>query len=228
MFERLIALFGQDRFTKLEKARVLVVGLGGVGGYALEALVRSGVKNITIVDGDVVEESNLNRQIISNNKNIGISKCEAAAERALSINKNANISIIYKFITEDNFNDLLVNKYDYVIDACDDVKVKLLLMKHANKYKLVSSMGTANKTDPSKLSITTLDKTSGDPLAKVMRRELRKRGINHLDVVTSTELPIKPISFEEGDERTPASSPFVPPSAGLLIASIVCKNIMNA
>ena len=146
MFERLIALFGQDRFTKLEKARVLVVGLGGVGGYALEALVRSGVKNITIVDGDVVEESNLNRQIISNNKNIGISKCEAAAERALSINKNANISIIYKFITEDNFNDLLFNKYDYVIDACDDVKVKLLLMKHANKYKLVSSMGTAKNT----------------------------------------------------------------------------------
>ena len=123
MFERLIALFGQDRFTKLEKARVLVVGLGGVGGYALEALVRSGVKNITIVDGDVVEESNLNRQIISNNKNIGISKCEAAAERALSINKNANISIIYKFITEDNFNDLLVN------NSVMFIKVLLLIFK---------------------------------------------------------------------------------------------------
>ena len=213
MFERLIALFGQDRFTKLEKARVLVVGLGGVGGYALEALVRSGVKNITIVDGDVVEESNLNRQIISNNKNIGISKCEAAAERALSINKNANISIIYKFITEDNFNDLLVNK-------CDDVKVKLLLMKHANKYKLVSSMGTANKTDPSKLSITTLDKTSGDPLAKILRKKVKENRIRtKFKVVSSTEVPTK------NKDKVLGTVCYMPGVAGLLCASYVINDI---
>ena len=220
MFDRLIVLFGQDRFTKLEKARVLVVGLGGVGGYALEALVRSGVKNITIVDGDVVEESNLNRQIISNNKNIGISKCEAAAERALSINKNANISIIYKFITEDNFDDLLVNKYDYVIDACDDVKVKLLLMKHANKYKLVSSMGTANKTDPSKLSITTLDKTSGDPLAKILRKKVKENRIRtKFKVVSSTEVPTK------NKDKVLGTVCYMPGVAGLLCASYVINDI---
>ena len=206
MFERLIALFGQDRFTKLEKAKVLVVGLGGVGGYALEALVRSGVKNITIVDGDVVEESNLNRQIISNNKNIGISKCEAAAERALSINKNANISIIYKFITEDNFNDLLVNKYDYVIDACDDVKVKLLLMKHANKYKLVSS--------------TTLDKTIGDPLAKILRKKVKENRIrNKFKVVSSTEVPTK------NKDKVLGTVCYMPGVAGVLCASYVINDI---
>ena len=133
------------------------------------------------------------KSFIRNNKdNIGISKCEAAASRAVAINKDINISIIYKFITADNFNDLLVNKYDYVIDACDDVNVKVLLMKHANKYKLISSMGTANKTDPSKLCITTLDKTSGDPLAKVLRKRIKDERIRtKFKVVSSTEVPVK-------------------------------------
>lgn len=221
MFERLISLIGKDRFEKLADAKVLIVGLGGVGGYALEALVRSGVKNITIVDGDVVEESNLNRQIISNKDNIGISKCEAAASRAVAINKDINISIIYKFITADNFNDLLVNKYDYVIDACDDVNVKVLLMKHANKYKLISSMGTANKTDPSKLCITTLDKTSGDPLAKVLRKRIKDERIRtKFKVVSSTEVPVK-----KKDNKALGTVAFMPGIAGLLCASYVINDI---
>lgn len=222
MFERLIALIGHDRFKSLEKAKVLVVGLGGVGGYALEALVRSGVKNITIVDGDVVEESNLNRQIISNNSNIGMSKCEAAAERILEINKNVNLNIIYKFINEDNFNDLLINKYDYVIDACDDIKVKLLFMKNANKYKLISCMGTANKTDPSKLSITTLDKTSGDPLAKKLRKMVKDERIRtKFKVVSSTEVPTK------NKDRVLGTVCYMPGVAGLLCASYVINDIVK-
>ena len=227
MFERLIALFGQDRFTKLEKARVLVVGLGGVGGYALEALVRSGVKNITIVDGDVVEQTLVSNasEILSLELKVGtydrVNDCDLdISERALSINKNADISIIYKFITEDNFNDLLVNKYDYVIDACDDVKVKLLLMKHANKYKLVSSMGTANKTDPSKLSITTLDKTSGDPLAKTLRKKVKENRIRtKFKVVSSTEVPTK------NKDKVLGTVCYMPGVAGLLCASYVINDI---
>lgn len=220
MFDRLIALIGNDRFKKLEKAKVLVVGLGGVGGYALEALVRSGVKNITICDGDVVEESNLNRQIISNNSNIGISKCEAAAKRAVGINSNVNITIIYKFITEENFYDLLVSKYDYVIDACDDLKVKILLMKNANKYKLISCMGTANKIDPSKFSITTLDKTSGDPIAKILRKKVKEERIRcKFKVVSSTEVPTK------NKEKILGTVAFMPGIAGLLCASYVINDI---
>lgn len=218
MFERLIALIGKDRFKKLEKAKILVVGLGGVGGYALEALVRSGIKNITIVDGDIIEESNLNRQIISNNKNIGLSKCEAAAQRALEINKNVNINIIYKFINEDNFNDLLINKYDYVIDACDDIKVKLLFMKHASKYKLISCMGTANKTDPSKLEITTLDKTNNDPLAKKLRKLVKENKIRtKFKVVSSSEVITK--------NKTLGTVCYMPGIAGLLCASYVINDI---
>lgn len=220
MFDRLIALIGKDRFERLASAKVLIIGLGGVGGYAFEALVRSGIKNITIVDGDVVEESNLNRQIISNNNNIGISKCEAAAKRALEINKDINISIIYKFVTADNFKDLLVNKYDYVIDACDDINVKLLLMKYANKYKLISSMGTANKTDPSKFSITILDKTSGDPLAKILRKKVKEQKIRtKFKVVSSTEVPTK------NKDKILGTVSYMPGIAGLLCASYVINDI---
>ena len=220
MFDRLIALIGKDRFERLASAKVLIIGLGGVGGYAFEALVRSGIKNITIVDGDVVEESNLNRQIISNNNNIGISKCEAAAKRALEINKDINISIIYKFVTADNFKDLLVNKYDYVIDACDDINVKLLLMKYANKYKLISSMGTANKTDPSKFSITTLDKTSGDPLAKILRKKVKEQKIRtKFKVVSSIEVPTK------NKDKILGTVSYMPGIAGLLCASYVINDI---
>lgn len=220
MFDRLIALIGKDRFEKLASVKVLIIGLGGVGGYALEALVRSGVKNITIVDGDVVEESNLNRQIISNNNNIGMSKCEAAAKRAVEINKDINISIMYKFLTEDNFKDILVNKYDYVIDACDDIKVKLLLMRHANKYKLISCMGTANKTDPSKFEITSLDKTSGDPLAKVLRKKIKEERIKtKFKVVSSSEVPIKK------DNKVLGTVSYMPGIAGLMCASYVINDI---
>ena len=138
MFERLISLIGKDKFSRLQKVNVLVVGLGGVGGYAFEALVRAGIINITIVDGDVIEESNLNRQIITSSKLIGEAKVTAAKTRALEINPNLNITTIDKFIDESNFDELIMSKkFNYVIDACDDINLKFLLIKNANKYKLI-------------------------------------------------------------------------------------------
>ena len=218
MFERLINLIGKDKFSSLQKVNVLVVGLGGVGGYAFEALVRSGIVNITIVDGDTVEESNLNRQIISSNNNIGLPKVEVAKSRALEINPNLNIDARFLFINEDNFNSLFDKKYDYVIDACDDLGVKLLLIKNANKYKLVSSMGTANKFDPSKFQITTLDKTSNDPIARILRRKVKELKIRRkFKVVSSTEVP------SQKDKL--GTNSYIPGISGLLCASYVVNDI---
>ena len=192
MFERLITLINEESFNKIQAKNVLIVGVGGVGGYAFETLVRSGIINITIVDGDVVENSNLNRQIISNINVIGKPKVLVAKERALSINPNANIKVINEFITENNFNILLEDKYDYVIDACDDLKLKILLIKNASNYKLISSMGTANKMDMTKFSITTIDKTSNDPIARIIRKKVKDEKMRtKFKVVSSTEPPIK-------------------------------------
>ena len=220
MFERLISLIGKDRFKKLQEVNVLVVGLGGVGGYALEALVRSGITNITIVDGDKVEESNLNRQIISSNKNIGLAKVEVAKTRALEINSNLNIDCKEIFINEDNFKDIFDKKYDYVIDACDDLNVKFMLIKYANKYKLVSSMGTANKFDPSKFQITTLDKTSNDPIARILRKKVKESHLRRkFKVVSSTESP--------SQKEILGTNSFIPGIAGLLCASFVFNDIIK-
>ena len=218
MFERLIKLIGKDKFTKLQEVNVLVVGIGGVGGYAFEALIRSGIKNITIVDGDKVEESNLNRQIITSNKNIGLPKVEVAKNRALDINPELNIDAKELFITEDNFNEIFDKKYDYVIDACDDLNVKLMLIKNANKYKLVSSMGTANKFNPSLFQITTLDKTSNDPIARILRKRVRDMHLHRkFKVVSSTEPPAQ--------KEALGTNSYVPGIAGLLCASYVVNDI---
>lgn len=219
MFERLITLIGKDKFNKLQKVNVLVVGLGGVGGYAFEALIRSGITNITIVDGDIIEESNLNRQLITSNKNLGKSKCDVAKERALEINKDANINVINEFLTKDNFNDLIdINRFDYVIDACDDIDIKVLLIRYSNKYKLVSSMGTANKINPSLFSITTLDKTSNDPIARILRRRIKEEKIKRkFKVVSSIETPIP--------SKKLGTNSYIPGIAGLLCASYVINDI---
>jgi tRNA threonylcarbamoyladenosine dehydratase len=218
MFERLISLIGQDKFKRLEQANVLVVGLGGVGGYAFEALIRSGIKNITIVDGDVIEESNLNRQIIASKNNIGLSKTEEAKTRALDINPDLNIKTINEFINQDNYDLLIKDKYDYVIDACDDINVKIFLIKNANKYKLVSSMGTANKTNPSLFSVTELDKTTNDPIARILRNKVKEEKINRkFKVVSSTETPVQ-------NDKLGTNS-YIPGIAGLLCASYVINDI---
>lgn len=221
MFERLITLIGEDNVNKLKKANVLIVGLGGVGGYALETLVRSGIYNLTIVDGDIVELSNLNRQIISKRDVIGRPKALVAQARTLEINPDVNLKVINEFISDDNFSLLNIDSFDYVIDACDDLNLKMLLIKNAEKYKLISSMGTANKMDITRFKITTIDKTSYDPLAKIIRKKIKEEKIRtKFKVVSSDEKLMK-----NGTKLGTVA--YMPAVSGLLCASYVINDIIN-
>ena len=223
MFERIINLIGKDNFMKIQTKKVLIIGCGGVGGYALETLVRSGINNIDIIDFDKIDITNLNRQIITNQSNIEKLKVEEAKSRCLSINTNININTYPIFLDKNNINEILSNNYDYIIDACDSVDTKLELIKQSiNKnFKLISCMGTAKKIDPTKLSITTLDKTNYDPLAKVMRKKAKdlKINIKKIKVVSSTEQQIECDSL--------GTLMMVPATAGILCAKCVIEDIIN-
>lgn len=221
MFERLITLIGEDNVNKLKKANVLIVGLGGVGGYALETLVRSGVYNLTIVDGDIVELSNLNRQIISKMDVIGRPKALVAQARTLEINPDVNLKVINQFISEDNFSLLNIDSFDYVIDACDDLNLKMLLIKNADKYKLISSMGTANKMDMTRFKITTIDKTSYDPLAKIIRKKIKEEKIQTKFKVVSSDEKVMKNGTKLG------TIAYMPAVSGLLCASYVINDIID-
>ena len=223
MFERIINLIEKEKFNKIQNKKVLIVGCGGVGGYTLETLVRSGIKYIDIVDFDKIDITNLNRQIITNQNNINCLKVDEAKKRALSINSEININTFPIFLNEDNIEDILSNNYDYIIDACDSVNTKISLIKYCieNNIKIISCMGTAKKIDPTKLSITSLDKTNYDPLAKIMRKKIKELHINlkHVKVVSSTEQPI------ESDEL--GSLMMVPATAGILCAKYIIEDIIN-
>ena len=221
MFERLITLIGEDDVNKLKKANVLIVGLGGVGGYALATLVRSGIYNLTIVDGDIVELSNLNRQIISKRDVIGRPKALVAQARTLEINPDVNLKVINEFISEDNFSLLNIDSFDYVIDACDDLNLKILLIKNADKYKLISSMGTANKMDMTRFKITTIDKTSYDPLAKIIRKKIKEEKIRTKFKVVSSDEKVMKNGTKLG------TIAYMPAVSGLLCASYVINDIIN-
>lgn len=221
MFERLITLIGEDNVNKLKKVNVLIVGLGGVGGYALETLVRSGIYNLTIVDGDIVELSNLNRQIISKRDVIGRPKSLVAQARTLEINPDVNLKVINEFISEDNFSLLNIDSFDYVIDACDDLNLKMLLIKNADKYKLISSMGTANKMDMTRFKITTIDKTSYDPLAKIIRKKIKEEKIRTKFKVVSSDEKVMKNGAKLG------TIAYMPAVSGLLCASYVINDIIN-
>lgn len=221
MFDRLELLIGEENIEKISKINVLIVGIGGVGGTALEALVRSGVKNITIIDKDVFSESNLNRQILSTRDSIGLYKVDVGINRCKSINPDVNITGLKINLDEKNVNEL--EYFDYIIDACDDINAKLALMQYANKnnINLISSMGTGKRLNPSNVIITRLDKTSNDPLAKKMRYEARKRGLKlNVPVVCSKEEPIN-------NDRIIASSIFVPSTAGLMLAYYIIEKVIN-
>lgn len=221
MFGRLITLIGEDNVNKLKKANVLIVGLGGVGGYALETLIRSGIYNLTIVDGDIVELSNLNRQIISKSDVIGRPKSLVAQARTLEINPDVNLKVINQFIREDNFSLLNIDSFDYVIDACDDLNLKILLIKNADKYKLISSMGTANKMDITRFKITTIDKTSYDPLAKIIRKKIKEEKIRTKFKVVSSDEKVMKNGTKLG------TIAYMPGVSGLLCASYVINDIIN-
>ena len=222
MFDRVISLVGEDNLNKIKKTTVLIVGLGGVGGYALEALVRSGIGRIILIDYDKIDKSNLNRQIITNNSNIGKYKVEVAKERVLLINKEVEVITEQIFLAEDNMNILDNYKIDYIVDACDSVKTKKLLIDYSiqKNMKLISCMGTANKLDPSKLVITDIRKTAYDPLAKILRKYVTDKKTNKkIMVVSSTEKPIR--------KDVLASMMFVPSVAGILCANYIIRDIIE-
>ena len=217
-------LINEDKLNKFINSHVLIVGIGGVGGACFEALVRMGINNISIVDGDSFSLSNLNRQLLSNRSNIGSSKVNEAYLRAISINPSICVNKYEMFLNEANINELDYTKYDYIIDCCDTMTTKLLLIKKALEYniKIISSMGTGNRLDCTKLEITNIWKTDNDPVARVMRKMLRDNNIKYkLPVLCSKEIPIKI------DSRTPGSVSFVPNVAGFYIANYVFNDIIN-
>lgn len=231
MFSRFALLVGNDNIEKLSQKHIIIFGIGGVGGYVVEALVRSGAGHITIVDNDTVSYTNLNRQIIATHETIGQKKVDVMKKHILSINPNCHVETKELFYLPENAHEIHLNEYDYVIDAIDTItsKIEIAVYCEENNIPLISSMGTGNKLDPSKLEVSDIYKTSVCPLAKVMRRELKTRHVKHLKVVYSKEIPIKPtFSQEETKKRTvPGSTAFVPASAGLLIASEVIKDLLN-
>ncbi|MBQ2663270.1 MAG: tRNA threonylcarbamoyladenosine dehydratase [Clostridia bacterium] len=228
-FARTELLLGADGMEKLKNARVAVFGIGGVGGHAFEALVRSGVGTIDIFDNDTVALTNLNRQIIATRETLGKSKVDAAKERALSINPNVTINAHNCFFMPETADEFDFANYDYVIDAIDTVKGKIEIIMRADKANVpvISCMGAGNKLDPTKFEVTDIYKTSVCPLARTMRYELRRRGIKKLKVVYSKEEPIKPLESGEQTVRrsVPGSIAFVPAVAGLIAAGEAVKNI---
>ena len=224
MLERSKLLFSDEQLNDFSNSNILIVGVGGVGGACFEALVRMGIKNISVVDGDVFSKSNLNRQLLCTKDNIGHSKVNEALLRAKSINPDILVETYEMFLNEANIDEIDYKKYNYIIDCCDTMTTKLLLIKKALEYniKIISSMGTGNRVDPTKIEIMNIWKTQNDPVAKVMRKMLRDNHIKYkLPVLCSTELPIKT------HERIPGSVSFVPNVAGFCIASYVFNDIIN-
>jgi tRNA A37 threonylcarbamoyladenosine dehydratase len=232
MFQRTKLLIGEEKFNKIKNSHICIFGLGGVGGYLTESLVRSGIGEITIIDFDVVDITNLNRQIIATNKTIGMLKVDATEERMLSINENLKINKYPEKITRENINIFFENKnYDYVVDVIDLVSSKISLIKYCkeNDIPIISSMGAGNKLDPSLLEITCISKTFMCPLAKVIRKELRNLKIEKLKVLYSKEIPIRPENLDNSrvKSKTVGSISFVPAVAGLLISGEIIKDIIN-
>lgn len=223
-FSRTQLLFGKEAMEKLAKSRVAVFGVGGVGGYVVEALARSGVGAIDLIDNDTVCLTNINRQLIATHKTVGRYKVDVAAERIAEINPECRVTAHKIFYLPETQHEFDFTEYDYIADAIDTVAGKLSLIENANRCgtRVISCMGAGNKTDPTAFKVADVYKTSVCPLARVMRRELKKRGIEHLKVVYSTEEPLKP---ESGERGVPASCAFVPSVAGLIIAGEVIKDL---
>jgi len=223
-FSRFEKIIGKENLGLLENKSVLILGVGGVGGYVAEALARSNIGTLILVDFDKVDETNINRQIIALKSTIGKKKVDVLEERIKNINDKCNVIKIDKFIDNNNLVELFDLDIDYFVDACDTMTTKKGVIDEClkRKIKFISSMGTGNKLDPSKLVITDIRKTVNDPLARILRKYIKDNKINSkVMVLSSTELPIK-----TGD-RTPGSTAFVPSSAGLLIASYIVRDFIN-
>ncbi len=230
MFLRTAALLGNTAMQKLQGANIAIFGIGGVGGYTLEALVRSGVGNIDVFDNDTVDITNINRQIIATADNIGSKKTDEAIKRARSINPEINIKGYDIFYLPETADGIDLSVYDYIVDAVDTVSAKLELIVRAQQLNvpIISVMGAGNKTDATRLLVSDIYKTSGCPLARVMRTELKKRGIKRQQVVWSDETPRQPefdLSKDNYKKRSPSSAVFVPACAGLIAAQVVVDYI---
>ncbi len=231
-FSRTELLIGKEGIEKLSKSHVAVFGIGGVGGYVVEALIRSGIGAIDIIDNDTVCESNINRQIYATTKTIGKNKVDVAKERILEINPNIKVKTFQMFFTPQTADEFDFSNYDYIVDAIDTVVGKLSLIEKAKEYEvpIICSMGAGNKLDPTKFEVADISKTSVCPLARVIRTELKKRKIKDVKVVYSKEPPIKPNSTlnSQTNKQTPGSIAFVPSVAGLIIAGEVIKDIISS
>ncbi|MBQ7368829.1 MAG: tRNA threonylcarbamoyladenosine dehydratase [Clostridia bacterium] len=223
IFSRTESLIGKSALEKLKNSRVAVFGVGGVGGYAVEALVRSGVGALDLIDNDIVSESNLNRQIVALHSTIGKKKTEVAAARARDVNPEIKVRTHEVFFLPETAEEFDFSRYDYVIDAIDTVSGKIALIEKAKRENvpIISAMGAGNKLDPTAFAVDDISKTSVCPLARVMRRELKKRGIDKVKVVYSKEEP------QKNDGSVPASIAFVPSVAGLILAGEVVKDLIK-
>lgn len=226
IYNRTKIVIGEDNLEKLKRSHVLICGIGGVGSYTLEAIVRCGVGNITIVDKDIVDITNINRQLIALDSTIGQDKVDVAKSRIIDINKEANVIAIKENVTPENIAYLFKGKaIDYVVDAVDNVDAKIAIIEECQKrnIKCISSMGMGNKLNPLDIKVSDIYKTNTCPLAKIIRKRLKEIGIKRQKVVFSTEIPVE----KKVDTKTLGSMPFVPSVAGLVIASEVIKDLIN-
>ena len=228
-FIRTARLIGEEAVNALETKNVCIFGIGGVGSFTAEALCRAGIGALTLIDGDTVAESNLNRQLIALHSTIGRPKVDVMKARMADINPDARVTALHMFYDESTADQLDLAQFDFVVDAIDSVPSKLLLIRRCHEIgvPIISCMGTGNKLDPSKLVITDISKTNVCPLARVVRRELRKCCIAHHTVLYSTEPPMKPLFEDENGRSSPASIAFVPSVAGLMIAGYVVRALIK-
>ena len=228
-FSRTELLLGADAMEKLKNAHVCVFGIGGVGGYVCEALARSGIGYLTLVDNDAISESNINRQIFALTSTVGMMKTAAARERLTDINPEIKITEYNMFYLPETADAIDLSGFDYIVDAIDTVTAKIYLAQKCDELSipLISSMGTGNKLDPTGFEVTDIYKTSVCPLARVMRTELKKRGVKRLKVVYSKEQPQTKVADSQNGRHAPGSCAFVPSVAGLVIASEVVKDLIN-
>lgn len=229
-FSRTELLVGEEGISKLNNSKVIVFGVGGVGSFVVESLTRAGIGNLVLIDNDTVCISNLNRQIHATQSTIGRVKVDVMKERVISINPNCNVETKQIFVTPENIDEIITDDIDYVVDAIDTVTSKLALAEYCykNGINIISSMGTGNKIDPSQFKVSDVYKTKVCPLAKVMRHELRKRGVKKLKVVYSEEMPMTPDKgrvVPSQKRQTPGSISFVPPVAGMIIGGEVIKDL---
>ena len=223
-FDRLEKIIGKEALQVLKDKKVLVLGCGGVGGYVIESLARSGIGTLILVDYDTIDETNINRQIIALSSNIGEKKVDAFEKRIKDINRDCHVIKVDQFINQENLSTLFDYSFDYLVDACDTLSTKKGIIQECLKRKIpfISSMGTGNKFDPSKLEIMDLSKTKNDPLARILRKFVKDERIKgKIFVLSSSEVPVK-----TGD-RTPGSTAFVPPAAGLLIGSWIVREFIQ-